>query len=144
MFIGFNVGISYSASKLVNIENINVYCFSTIYDLVDKVKEIISNKISLKSERKFIGSAIVKEIFYSSKKVLISGCSVISGFIRFDKNICIIRDSSIIHDGTLLSLRHFKKDVDEVKNGHECGICVNNYDDIKIGDYIKSYEKINV
>ena len=99
--------------------------------------------VAPKIQDKILGLAEVREIFRSSKFGVIAGCKVVEGVVK-RRLLRILRDSLVIYDGELSSLKRFKEDVNEVKNGMECGIGVKNYNDIKIGDQIEIYEKVEI
>jgi len=104
-------------------------------------KKILSGKTKKTYVENIIGVAEVKDIFKSSKTGIIAGCKVIQGMIKKGENIKILRKDKIIYKGTLESLRRFKDNINEVQNGHECGISIKNFNDINIGDHIEVFTK---
>ena len=119
-----------------------LFVCNVIYDIIDDIKEILEQKNKPSLLEKKIGIATVKEIFKSQKSGQIIGCVVISGIIKKNGQITIIRNNKVLHKGELESLRRFKEDVNEVKVGNICGIGIKNYNDIKIDDTIEIYEEI--
>ena len=118
--------------------------FSVIYDLMDNVKQQLSGLLEPDIKEEIIGIAEVKDVFRSSKLGAIAGSIVIEGVVQKDQPIRVLRDNIVIFEGELESLRRFKDDVKEVKSGTECGIGVKNYNDIKNGDQIEVFKKIEI
>ena len=118
--------------------------FSVIYDLMDNVKQQLSGLLEPDIKEEIIGIAEVKDVFRSSKLGAIAGSIVIEGLVQKDQPIRVLRDNIVIFEGELESLRRFKDDVKEVKSGTECGIGVKNYNDIKNGDQIEVFKKIEI
>lgn len=144
ILIGFNVRADLSAKNLVEREGVDLHYYSVIYDLIDEVKAALSGLLSPEVEEKIVGLAEVREVFRSSKLGSIAGCMVIDGIMKRNLPIRVLRDNVVIYEGELESLRRFKDDAMEVRNGMECGIGVKNYNDVKVGDNIEAYEKIEV
>lgn len=144
IIVGFNVRADASARTLVDREGIDLRYYSVIYDLIDQVKKALSGLLAPKFEERIVGLAEVREVFRSSKFGSIAGCMVTEGFIRRQLPIRILRDNIVIYEGTVESLRRFKEDVSEVRNGMDCGIGIKNYNDIKVGDQIEAFEKVEV
>ena len=142
--IGFNVRADSSARNLAKREAVELRYYSIIYDLVGDVKAALSGMLAPEFEEKLVGLAEVREVFRSSKLGAIAGCMVIEGTVQRNKPIRVLRDNVVIFEGELESLRRFKEDVAEVRNNTECGIGVKNYNDIKVGDQIEVYEKVEV
>lgn len=142
MILGFNVRIDVTAKRIVDTLNLNFRNYTIIYNLIDEIKKIIDNLIEKKDCHDIIGKAEVKNIFQSPKFGIIAGCIVTEGVIKKNKIIKILRNDKLIYEGELTSLRRFKDDVNEVRNGIECGISVKNFNDIKNGDIIKSFKFI--
>jgi translation initiation factor IF-2 len=142
--IGFNVRADASARKLVDEEGIDLRYYSIIYDVIEDVKKIISGMLEPEIREQIIGLAEVKEVFRSPKFGEIAGCIVISGVVRRSNPIRVLRDHVVIHEGALDSLRRFKDDVNEVKSGTECGIGIRNYSNIRAGDQIEVFERVEV
>ncbi|MFA7554048.1 MAG: translation initiation factor IF-2 [Spongiibacteraceae bacterium] len=137
---GFNVRADNSARKLVDQEGVDLRYYSVIYDLIDDVKQALSGMLSPELREVINGTAEVRDVFKSPKFGLIAGCMVIEGTMLKSNPIRVLRDDVVIYEGELESLRRFKDDVNEVRNGVECGIGVKNYTDVKPGDKIEVYE----
>ncbi len=144
MIIGFNVRADASARRLIEAEGIDLRYYSIIYDAIDDVKAALSGLLAPEVRETIIGVAEVREVFRSSKFGAIAGCLVTSGVIKRNNPIRVLRDNVVIFQGALESLRRFKDDVNEVKAGTECGIGVKNYDDVKPGDQIEVFERVEV
>jgi len=142
--IGFNVRADSTARKIAQNEGIELNYYSVIYDVIDGVKSAIEGRLGPSYVDKIVGIARVKDVFRSAKIGAIAGCDVIEGTVKKGKPIRVLRDSVVIYEGELESLRRFKDDVTEVKNGLECGIGVKNYNDVKVGDEIEIYETVEV
>lgn len=140
IIIGFNVKADYSARKIIKNENLNVYYYTIIYDLIDKIKKYIKEILESELSQKIVGLAEIRNIF-KSNKIKIAGCIVTNGIIQINDRIKILRNNITIHNGFIESIRIFKKNVSEVKNGTECGIIIKNYQNIKIGDIIETFKK---
>lgn len=144
IIIAFNVRANAEARKLMEINGVDVHYHNIIYDVINQVKKAISGALAPEIHEKILGLAQVREVFRSSKTGAVAGCMVIEGVIKRNFPIRVLRDNVVIFEGSLESLRRFKEDVSEVRNGMECGIAVKNYNDIKAGDQIEVFEKIEV
>ncbi|MCG8325046.1 MAG: translation initiation factor IF-2 [Thiotrichales bacterium] len=142
--IGFNVRADAAARKLVDDEGIDMRYYSVIYDVVDDVKAAISGLLQPEIREQIVGVAEVREVFRSPKFGDIAGCMVSTGVVKRNNPIRVLRDNIVIYEGELESLRRFKDDVNEVKSGMECGIGVKNYNDVKAGDQIEVFERVQV
>lgn len=142
--IGFNVRADASARKLIEGNGLDLRYFSIIYDVIDQVKQVASGLLGMEVREEIIGVAQVREVFRSSKFGAVAGCMVIEGFVKRNKPIRVLRDNTVVFQGELESLRRFKDIVDEVRNGMECGIAVKQYNDVKAGDQIECFERIEV
>ncbi len=142
--IGFNVRADASARKVIENNGIDLRYFSIIYDVIDQVKQIASGVLGKEVREEIIGTASVQQVFRHSKFGSIAGSVVIEGVIRRGKPVRVLRDDTVIFSGELDSLRRFQDNVDEVRNGTECGIGVKGYDQIKAGDKIECFERIEV
>ena len=142
--IGFNVRADVKAKKIIEINKQDLQYFSVIYDLIDNVKQQLSGLLSPDIKEEIIGIAEVKDVFRSSKIGAIAGSIVSEGVVQKDQPIRVLRDNIVIYEGELESLRRFKEDVKEVKSGTECGIGVKDYNDVKAGDQIEVFKKIEV
>ncbi|TAJ93548.1 MAG: translation initiation factor IF-2 [Gammaproteobacteria bacterium] len=144
MVIGFNVRADASARRLAEDEGVKIRYYSVIYDVIDDVKAGLSGLLAPEVRENIIGNAKVQEIFSSQKFGDIAGCIVTNGIIRKSNPIRVLRDNVVIYEGELESLRRFKDDVNEVKSGIECGIGVKNYTDVRAGDVIEVFERVEV
>ena len=144
IIIGFNVRANVEARRLIEAEGVDIHYHSIIYDVIDEVKRAVSGFMAPEIHEKIVGLAQVREVFRSSKIGAIAGCMVIEGVVRRNNPIRVLRDNIVVFEGSLESLRRFKDDVGEVRNGMECGIGVKSYNDIKPGDQIEVFEKIEV
>jgi len=140
MILGFNVRADSSAKQLVETEGLDLRYYNVIYDLIDDIKKALSGMLSPEVREEIVGIAEVRDIFRSPKFGQIAGCMVTEGVVFRSKPIRVLRDNIVIYEGELESLRRFKDDANEVRNGTECGIGVKNYTDVKVGDLIEVYE----
>jgi translation initiation factor IF-2 len=137
---GFNVRADNAARRLVETEVVDLRYYNVIYDLIDDVKAALTGMLAPELRETIVGIAEVRDVFSSPKFGQIAGCMVIEGTVHRSKPIRVLRDSVVIYQGELESLRRFKDDANEVRNGTECGIGVKNYTDVKAGDLIEVYE----
>ncbi|WNB77591.1 translation initiation factor IF-2 [Methylomonas koyamae] len=144
ILIGFNVRADAVARKLIEEKDIDLHYYSIIYEAIDEVKRAISGMLAPDIQEKIVGLAEVRDVFRSPKFGAIAGCMVVDGFVKRNLPIRVLRNNVVIFEGQLESLRRFKDDVNEVKMGMECGIGVKNYNDVKAGDQIEVYERIEV
>ncbi len=144
IMVGFNVRADASAKRLVESEGIDLHYYSIIYDVIDEVKKALQGMLSPEMREQIIGLASVRDVFRSPKFGAVAGCMVVDGVIKRHKRIRVLRDNVVIFEGELESLRRFKDDVNEVRNGMECGIAVKNYNDVRPGDQIEVYETVAV
>jgi translation initiation factor IF-2 len=142
LVLGFNVRADAVARRTADNEGVRIEYYSIIYNLIDDVKAIMSGLLSPALSENIIGIANVKDVFKSQKLGDIAGCMVEEGVVRKDSPIRVLRDSVVIFEGELESLRRFKDDVKEVKSGTECGIGVAGYNDVQPGDQIEVFERI--
>ncbi|MGS2719993.1 translation initiation factor IF-2 [Paraglaciecola aestuariivivens] len=142
--VGFNVRADASARKVVDSEEIDLRYYSVIYQLIDEVKQAMSGMLAPEFKQEIIGLAEVRDVFKSPKIGAIAGCMVTEGIVKRSNPIRVLRDNVVIYEGELESLRRFKDDVQEVRNGVECGIGVKNYNDVKAGDQIEVFEIVEV
>ena len=141
VILGFNVRSDAAAETLAETEEIKIQYFGIIYDLLDAVKEIIEGSLEPEIKEITVGIAEVKDTFKSPKFGLIAGSIVIEGAVIKNLPIRVLRDNIVIHEGKLDSLRRFKDEASEVKSGTECGIGIENYNDVKVGDKIEVFER---
>ena len=141
IILGFNVRADSSAKKIIEKENIALSYHSIIYELLDDIKLRMSGLLDPIIKEEIIGTAEVLEVFNSPKFGQIAGCNVVEGNVTRNRPVRVLRDDVVIFEGELDSLRRFKDDVNEVKNGNECGMGIKNYKDVKPGDKIEVYER---
>ena len=144
IIVGFQVRPTLSARKLAEIEQIDIRMYSIIYKAIEEIKAAMEGMLSPDIEEKVLGSAEVRETFDITKVGTIAGCYVLDGIIKRSSKIRLIRDGIVVHSGSLGSLKRFKDDVKEVKNNYECGLNIDKFNDIKIGDIIEAYEEVEV
>ncbi|EHM49476.1 translation initiation factor IF-2 [Yokenella regensburgei] len=144
ILVGFNVRADASARKVIDAESLDLRYYSVIYNLIDEVKAAMSGMLSPELKQQIIGLAEVRDVFKSPKFGAIAGCMVTEGLIKRHNPIRVLRDNVVIYEGELESLRRFKDDVNEVRNGMECGIGVKNYNDVRVGDMIEVFEIIEI
>ena len=142
IIIGFNVRSDNSSKKLAEKESIEIFYSGIIYDLIDGIKELVEGKMQPDIKEEILGTAEVKETFKSPNFGLIAGSMVIEGTIKRNKNVRVIRDDIVIFEGQLNSLKRFKDDASEVSSGTECGIGIENYSDVKVGDKIEVFDRV--
>ena len=144
ILMGFNVRADATARKLIEEKNIDLHYYSVIYDAIDEVKKAISGMLAPEIKEQIVGLAEVRDVFRSPKYGAIAGCMVIDGIVKRNLPIRVLRENVVIYEGQLESLRRFKDDAAEVKMGMECGIGVKNYNDVKPGDQIEVFERIEI
>jgi len=142
--IGFNVRADASARRIIENNGIDLRYFSIIYDVIDQVKQVASGLLGVEIREEIIGIAEVRDVFRSSKFGAVAGSLVIEGSVKRNKPIRVLRNSVVVFEGELESLRRFKDIVEEVRSGTECGIAVKAYNDVKPGDQIECFERIEV
>ena len=144
IIVGFQVRPSATARKLAEKEEIDIRLYSVIYDAIEEVKAAMEGMLKPKVEEKIVANVEVRETFKISKVGTIAGCYVTEGKITRNTKVRLIRDGVVIYDGKLGSLKRFKDDVKEVAAGYECGLNIENYNDIKVGDVVEGYEEVEV
>ncbi len=142
--IGFNVRALPHARDAAKRDNIDIKYYSIIYELIDDVKNLLSGLLTPNISEKITGNVEIREVFNISKIGNIAGCMVTDGIVSRNSQIRLLRDNVVIHTGSLASLKRFKEEVKEVKSGFECGIMLENYSDIKVGDIIETYEEVKI
>ena len=142
--IGFQVRPSAGAKKIAEKEEIDIRLYSVIYKAIEEVKEAMEGMLSPEFKEEIVGTAEIRETFKITKFGTIAGCYVTEGKINRNSNVRIIREGIVIYSGELGSLKRFKDDVKEVKNGYECGLNIDKYNDIKVGDIVEAYEEVEV
>ncbi|MFH4732108.1 translation initiation factor IF-2 [Vibrio diabolicus] len=144
IILGFNVRADASARRAVEAAAVDLRYYSIIYQLIDEVKQAMGGMLAPEFKQEIIGLAEVRDVFKSPKLGAIAGCMVTEGVIKRNNPIRVLRDNVVIYEGELESLRRFKDDVQEVKNGYECGIGVKNYNDVRVGDQIEVFEIVEI
>ena len=144
IIVGFNVRADASARRIIEAENIDLRYYSIIYELLNDVKAAMSGMLQPEFKQEIIGLAEVRDVFKHPKFGAIAGCMVTEGVVKRNNPIRVLRDNVVIFEGELESLRRFKDDVAEVRNGMECGIGVKNYNDVKVGDQIEVFEVVEI
>ncbi|WP_405241585.1 translation initiation factor IF-2 [Lentisalinibacter salinarum] len=142
--IGFNVRADSAARGAIKETGVDVRYYSIIYEAIDDVKAAITGMLSPEIREQIVGLAEVREVFRSPKFGQVAGCMVVDGYVKRSNPIRVLRDNVVIYEGELESLRRYKDDVNEVRAGTECGIGVRNYNDVKAGDQIECYERVEV
>jgi len=138
--LGFNVRANAQARELAKRDGVEIRYHSIIYELLDEAKAALSGMLSPTARETTLGHAEIREVFSITKIGKIAGCMVTDGLIRRGARVRLVRDDVVIHDGALGSLKRFKEDVREVREGFECGIGIEGYNDIRVGDVIEAYE----
>ncbi|WP_127476834.1 translation initiation factor IF-2 [Sulfurivermis fontis] len=144
IIIGFNVRADGSAKRMIEEQGVDLHYYSIIYELLDEVKNAMTGMLKPEFKEEIIGLAEVRDVFRSPKFGAVAGCMVVDGVVKRNNPIRVLRDNVVIYEGELESLRRFKDDVAEVKQGFECGIGVKNYNDVRPGDQIEVYERVQV
>ena len=144
ILIGFNVRADATARTVIDANGLDLRYFSIIYDVIDQVRQAATGLLGTEIREEILGVAQVREVFRSSKFGAIAGCMVVEGVVKRHKPVRVLRDNTVIFEGELDSLRRFKENVDEVRNGMECGIGVKQYNDVRPGDQIECFERIEV
>ncbi len=140
--IGFNVRADASARRAASERGVDLNYYSIIYELIDEVKSALVGMLAPQFREQIIGLAEVKDVFRSQQLGAVAGSIVTEGVVKRNQPIRVLRDNVVIYEGELESLRRFKDDVQEVKSGTECGIAVKNYNDVKVGDQIEVFERV--
>jgi len=144
MVLGFNVRADGGARDAVKETGVDVRYFSIIYEAIDDIKQRMSGLLAPEVKEQIVGTAQVRDVFRSSKFGVVAGCLVMEGMVKRNNPIRVLRDNVVIFDGALESLRRFKDDVGEVRAGTECGIGVKNYQDVRVGDQIECFSRVEV
>ena len=142
VIVGFNVRANLTAKDLANLKGVEIRYYSIIYNLVDDLKLLLSGLLNHNKTEEYLGSAEIRQVFKVSGAGKVAGAFVIDGNIKRNAKVRLLRNNVVIYNGSLKTLKRFKDDVKEVKNSFECGIALENYDDIKEHDMIECYEII--
>ena len=140
IIIAFNVRANPQARQMARRDSVDIRYYSIIYDVVDDVKAALSGLLAPKQQEQFLGYAEIRQVFNNSKVGKVAGCMITEGQVKRGAKVRLLRDNVVIHDGTLKTLRRFKDEVREVKEGYECGMAFENYTDIQVNDQIECYE----
>ena len=144
IIVGFNVRADAGARKIIEERGIDLHYYSVIYEVIDEIKKSINGMLEPEFKEQIVGVAEVRDVFRHPKFGAIAGCMVLDGHVKRNLPIRVLRDNVVVFEGQLDSLRRFKEDVGEVKAGMECGMGIKNYNDIKVGDQIEVFEKVQV
>ncbi|MFN2409268.1 MAG: translation initiation factor IF-2 [Halomonas sp.] len=142
--VGFNVRADAAAREIIEREGLDLRYYSVIYQLIDEVKQAMSGMLAPEWKEEIVGVAEVRDVFRAPKIGAIAGCMVVEGSVHRNKKIRVLREDVVIYEGELESLRRYKDDVQEVRNGVECGIGVKNYNDVQVGDKIEVFDQVKV
>jgi translation initiation factor IF-2 len=139
IIIGFNVRPETKAKKVAESEGVDIRFYKVIYEAIDEIRDAMAGKLTPDKIEKVTGSAEVRDVFQVPKVGAVAGCYMTDGYAVRDSHVRVLREGVLIYDGTLASLKRFKDDVKEVKSGFECGIGVENFNDVKVGDSFEFY-----
>ena len=140
VIVGFQVRPSGGARKLAETEEIEIRLYSIIYDAINDVKDAMEGMLEPTSEEVITGNIEVRDVFKISKVGTVAGCYVTDGIVKRSNQVRLVRDGIVVYTGEINQLKRFKDDVNEVKNGYECGLSIKNFNDIKVGDIIEGFE----
>ncbi len=140
IIIGFNVRANPLARDIARRDAIDIRYYSIIYEVVDDVKAMLSGLLKPEQRENFLGYAEILEVFQVTKVGKVAGCKITSGLVKRGSGVRLLRDNVVVHEGKLKTLRRFKDEVREVKDGYECGMAFENYDNIQVGDQIECFE----
>jgi translation initiation factor IF-2 len=144
IIVGFQVRPLASVRRLAEQEEIDIRTYSIIYDAIDEIKSAMEGMLAPTVEEKVVANVEIREVFKITKVGTVAGCMVLDGKINRNTKVRVLRDGVVIYTGELASLKRFKEDVKEVATGYECGLNIQNFNDIKVGDLIEGYERIEV
>ena len=142
VILGFNVRPTVQAAKLADAENVDIRYYSVIYQAIDDIEAALKGMLKPIYEEKALGTAEIREVFHSSKIGNIAGCMVVDGIMRRNAKARLVRDGVVVTETTIGSLRREKDDATEVREGYECGLTLHNYNDIRVGDLVETYEMV--
>jgi translation initiation factor IF-2 len=144
IIVGFQVRPSQSARRIAENEEIQIKLYSIIYKAIEEIKEAMEGMLSTKIEEQVVGTAEIRDVFKITKVGTVAGCFILDGKLTRNSKVRVIRDGIVIFTGELGSLKRFKDDVKEVSKGYECGLNVERFNDIKVGDNIEAFEEVEV
>jgi translation initiation factor IF-2 len=142
MVVAFNVRANAQAREMARRDGVDIRYYSIIYNVIDDVKAALSGMLSPELRENFLGYAEIREVFNITKVGTVAGCFITEGIVKRGNKVRLLRDNVVIHEGTLKTLRRFKDEVREVKQGFECGMAFENYNDLKVGDVIEGFEMV--
>ncbi|VBB69370.1 Translation initiation factor 2 [invertebrate metagenome] len=140
LIIGFNVRANPQAREMARRDGVDIRYYSVIYNVADDVRAVLSGMLEPTYREKFLGYAEIRQVFTISRVGKVAGCMVTEGLIRRGAKIRLLRDNVVVHEGNLLQLKRFKEDIREVRAGFDCGVCLENYHDIRDNDMVECYE----
>jgi translation initiation factor IF-2 len=140
MIFGFNVRANPQAREMAKRDGIEIRYYSVIYDVIDDVKAALTGMLSPILRERFLGNAQIREVFNITKVGKVAGCMITEGVVKRGAGVRLLRDNVVIHTGTLKTLKRFKDEVREVREGYECGMAFENYENVQAGDVIEAYE----
>jgi translation initiation factor IF-2 len=140
MILGFNVRANALARELARRDGVEIRYYSVIYDVINDIKAALSGMLAPSIKETALGAADIREVFTITKVGKVAGCRITEGLVRRGAKARLLRDSVVIYEGTIATLRRFKEETKEVKEGYECGITLENYQDIQVGDVIECFE----
>jgi len=140
VIVGFNVRANPQARDMARRDGVEIRYYSIIYDVIDDMKKALGGLLAPTLRERFLGNATIREVFTISKAGKVAGCMVTEGLVRRGARVRLLRDNVVIHEGNLKTLKRFKDEVREVKEGYECGMAFENYQDIQVGDVIECFE----
>uniref|UniRef100_UPI00313CAE01 translation initiation factor IF-2 n=1 Tax=Inquilinus sp. OTU3971 TaxID=3043855 RepID=UPI00313CAE01 len=142
MLIGFNVRANPQAREMAKRDGVEIRYYSIIYNVIDDVKAALTGLLAPKMRENYIGNAEIREVFNITKVGKVAGCMITNGVVKRGAGVRLLRDNVVVHEGTLKTLKRFKDEVREVREGYECGMAFENYDDIRAGDVIECFELV--
>ncbi len=140
LVIGFNVRANPQARDMARRDTVDIRYYSIIYDVADDLRQALTGMLAPTLKERFLGNAEIREVFSISKIGKVAGCMITEGMVKRGAKVRLLRDNVVIHEGALGQLKRFKDDVREVREGYECGMSFENYNDIQIGDVIECFE----
>jgi translation initiation factor IF-2 len=144
IIVGFQVRPLASVRRLAEQEEIDIRTYSIIYDAINEIKSAMEGMLAPTVEEKVVANVEIREVFKITKVGTVAGCMVLDGKINRNTKVRVLRDGVVIYTGELASLKRFKEDVKEVATGYECGLNIQNFNDIKVGDLIEGYDRVEV
>ena len=140
VILGFNVRANPQARELSRRDGVEIRYYSIIYDVVDDIRAALSGMLAPTLRERFLGNASIREVFNITRVGKVAGCMVTDGVVRRGAKVRLLRDNVVIHEGSLKTLKRFKDEVREVRDGYECGMAFENYENVQVGDTIECFE----